>query len=323
MGRMMFVKFVTFVVFVFVCLSLTACTVGIIRQETRVDATSTPAPLVTPSEAVTSTPLPSVAPSATPTAAPALAPSPVPSRPPAARPITVQYFTAAPEIVNPGESIELMWEATSGQVTLYRLDDLGRLILPAHSVPLRGTLVMTTSTLARNQVSFALFAANAAGTQAQATVSVQVRCPDTWFFSNGPATCPWPAQTGMAALEHFERGVMIWLESPDRIYALYSDGQNPAWEMWSDLFDEGEPESDPTFNPPSGLFQPIRGFGLIWRKYLGTRQRLGWATDQEREIPGVLQCDTAPQQATCYVRGSDDTVYVLYPERSRWSVWGH
>lgn len=319
------------ILLILICLSLSACTVGIVRQEIvanptltpaiESDATQTPTPASSATPTAASTATPDAALTFTPSPAPTLTPSPAPPRPPAAVRPQIKYFTAAPEIIDPGESVELVWEASGGELVLYRLDNMGRLLLPAYPVPLHGTLVMTTTPAARNAVSFVLLATNQAGTQAQASAFVQVRCPDTWFFPGGPATCPQPAQTGQGAMERFEHGIMIWLSSPDRVYALYSDGKNPAWEFWSDYFVEGQPETDPKLTAPAGLFQPIRGFGLIWRQHSTARQRLGWAIEQEYEIPGILQCDTAPKYNTCYLGGSGDSVYVLYAEGSRWSTW--
>jgi hypothetical protein len=34
--------------------------------------------------------------------------------------------------------------------------------------------------------------------------------------------------------------------------------------------------------PPPGLYQPIRGFGKLWRTHPEVRDRLGWATAPEQ-----------------------------------------
>ena len=48
-------------------------------------------------------------------------------------------------------------------------------------------------------------------------------------------------------------------------------------------------ESDPTITPPSGYYQPRRGFGKIWREQAGARDKLGWATANERGLGAAWQ----------------------------------
>jgi hypothetical protein len=56
-----------------------------------------------------------------------------------------------------------------------------------------------------------------------------------------------------------------------------------------DLFQQGDPESDPTLTPPQGLLQPVRGFGLLWRSEESLRQALGWALSTEAGFEGTAQ----------------------------------
>ena len=44
-----------------------------------------------------------------------------------------------------------------------------------------------------------------------------------------------------AAVETFENGRMVWLQSADAIYVLYNNG---AWQRFPDTFEEGQPEKD-------------------------------------------------------------------------------
>lgn len=81
------------------------------------------------------------------------------------------------------------------------------------------------------------------------------------------------------AYQVFERGIMMWLDgSPSRIYALYSDG---TYQQFGDTFDENvDPESGGEV-PPTGLREPMRGFGKIWRTFAITKANLGWAISDE------------------------------------------
>jgi hypothetical protein len=82
-----------------------------------------------------------------------------------------------------------------------------------------------------------------------------------------------------SASQTFERGAMLWLsESPGYIFILFNDG---TFRRVVDTFD---PNTDPVSGgetPPTGLFEPVRGFGKVWRMEPGVRDRLGWATGQE------------------------------------------
>ena len=43
-------------------------------------------------------------------------------------------------------------------------------------------------------------------------------------------------------------------------------------------------ESDPSIVPPWGYYQPLRGFGKVWRENPSVRGSLSWATEQERGL---------------------------------------
>ena len=84
------------------------------------------------------------------------------------------------------------------------------------------------------------------------------------------------------AEQRFEGGWMFWLQPNSQIWVLTADdnGQN-VWSVYDDTFVEGEAESDPQILPPEGRFQPIRGFGKLWRENPEVRLATGWALDAE------------------------------------------
>jgi hypothetical protein len=93
------------------------------------------------------------------------------------------------------------------------------------------------------------------------------------------------------AIEHFERGTMVWVER-DRegtaaIYVLFEDG---TYERYEDTWEEGQPASHGQ-TPPPGRYEPVRGFGKLWYENTGARirARLGWATDLEAGGLGARQ----------------------------------
>lgn len=84
------------------------------------------------------------------------------------------------------------------------------------------------------------------------------------------------------AEQRFEGGWMFWLQPNSQIWVLTAneDGQN-VWSVYDDTFVDGEAESDPQILPPEGRFQPIRGFGKLWRENPEVRLATGWAMGAE------------------------------------------
>lgn len=109
-----------------------------------------------------------------------------------------------------------------------------------------------------------------------------VTCDLPWFFEPRPERCLFaPATETPAAIQHFERGTMIWLQATRSIWVLYESSKHV--ERYDDTFVDGMAESDPSMaQPPKGLLQPVRGFGLAWRSNPSVMNGLGWAIEKER-----------------------------------------
>ena len=84
------------------------------------------------------------------------------------------------------------------------------------------------------------------------------------------------------AEQQFEGGSMLWLQPNSQIWLLTEDeaGQK-VWSVFDDTFSDGQAESDPQIVPPEGLYQPVRGFGKLWRENPEVRLKLGWAVAPE------------------------------------------
>jgi YVTN family beta-propeller protein len=82
----------------------------------------------------------------------------------------------------------------------------------------------------------------------------------------------------------FERGRMLWRGDIQYVYALGADGRyfavKDAWVGPAEIACEA--------NPPAGLYQPRRGFGLAWCSIGQIRDALGWATQPERGYRTLL-----------------------------------
>lgn len=86
--------------------------------------------------------------------------------------------------------------------------------------------------------------------------------------------------------QYFEHGQMLQLVgnyggeslSYERIYVLFEDG---TVARFADSYVPGTAE--PNFQPPPGLYAPVRGLGKVWREQTAAqiRERLGWATAPE------------------------------------------
>lgn len=90
----------------------------------------------------------------------------------------------------------------------------------------------------------------------------------------------------VAAIQNFERGSMIYVSgAPGDIYVLFSDGR---YRKFSDTWVENVDPSSGGEIPPTGLTEPIRGFGKVWRINLDVRNGIGWATTGEDGATATL-----------------------------------
>jgi hypothetical protein len=254
-------------------------------------------------------------------------PPAAPTRPATATPtstapavlLAIHEFRATPSIADPGDAVLLSWQSSGAlTLTLYHLLPSGQLGMPYWKVAPQGSLTVTIGANERNSSGFVLFANDESST-VQATVSITLRCPDSWFFSSPPDICPAaPPLLSAAAEQSFEHGSMVWVAEWGVIYVLYGDGASPAWKPYADTWQEGDPIDDPALEAPPGLRQPIRGFGLLWRSEQGVRDRLGWATASEAAFQTAIQATSRFKYNDLYLRALDGDIYLLLTEGSGW-----
>ena len=146
-------------------------------------------------------------------------------------------------------------------------------------------------------------------------------CDSNWFFIEpDPGSCPlYPPAASPGVYQEFQNGVMIWVGSQDAIYVLFNDLSVPRWQTFRDFFNEGMPEESPAYleSPDPNLWQPRRGFGLLWRDSEVMRNRLGWAT-QQWEQPFSVQVQTADNGAI-FLSTPGTNVVVLFPNGRNWN----
>ncbi|MCI0395491.1 MAG: hypothetical protein L0332_22770 [Chloroflexi bacterium] len=217
----------------------------------------------------------------------------------------ITLFTAAPPTVAPGGSVTLTWQIGGGSEVIIQEWLPGDLPGQFIQVAISGTLTTTISTHERLWHTFTLLARDSLGNTAESSLTVTLSCPYTYFFPFTPPglwdQCPaGPAAVVAAAEQPFEGGWMLWLAqwpeaSGTVILVFYNDG---TYEWYNDTWTVGEPVDDPTVIPPPGLYQPVRGFGKVWRTNAEVRERLGWATALEVAFTSTTQQRWMPYYLT-------------------------
>jgi hypothetical protein len=278
---------------------------------TPVAATSTATPIaamVTPTP-VAPSPTATAQPTATSTSVPPTATSRAmnisqPRRPtatPTAQPPIIFSFVADRLEIDPGESVTLSW-STSHDVqsaVIHQQVPDDRYPEDVYIAP-NGNLTLTTDDNERLWYKYTLTVFNNTGGSTQSSLVVNLRCPYTYFFAPIPAedqeqwNCPGgPAIFSPAAEQVFEGGRMIWLKATQTVYVFLNDG---TLLFFPDTWSTGQPESDPQIVAPQSRYQPIRGFGKVWRtatyynaNRMSVREQLGWALAPEKAFDGALQ----------------------------------
>jgi hypothetical protein len=300
---------------------------------------------------VASSPAPMLAPTSIPSAVPTAAPTrPTPSststsrastRAPTATvpiqptlplyPETVSFTVTPTSTFALGQNLSISWQARSEIAEICGIIEVGP--TDCRAVPQSGKMTFVTSNASVVYYALALRAT----TGVRSTLSmIRVRlCADStqWFFDDGPPRCPQPVNSSRAAAQNFEHGTMIWLPKPDTLFALY-DGSEQTFEMLSApyTFKPGAAQSNRVGGAPKDLFEPINGFGQLWRgEFVGpspsVRQRLGWATAPEFNFDTTYQCLIAGTRLwSCYLRDPLGHVMWLRPDSTAqvnfvWSVY--
>lgn len=125
----------------------------------------------------------------------------------------------------------------------------------------------------------------------QAVVVTPVSCPYSWFTTAAPAgSCPsGNAIASKAAYQPFEHGAMIWREGSGYIILPFDPSTEQQQGIITFALDPLTVYRDTSakYSPPSGLYAPISGFGILWRgDHLAEEghmllDMLGWALAAE------------------------------------------
>ncbi len=84
------------------------------------------------------------------------------------------------------------------------------------------------------------------------------------------------------AEEVFEHGRIFWIQPRKQMWVMYDIGQGSGeWKVYDDTYVDSEPASDPSIVPPEGKYQPLRGFGKLWREHSEIKDKLGFGITPE------------------------------------------
>ena len=231
------------------------------------------------------------------------------------------------ENTNSGKRITLSWRSNGQSARI--ISGVRRSGPPWWQIPASGTITVELEESNYNDPPFTLqvFDAgdlNQATEVIEAAALLQWPCNHNYFFEPAPALCPAHESIVSAAAEQpFEGGVMIWLEATDSIYIFIRN--DTSWQRFEDTWSEGQPESDPAIVPPAERFQPIRGFGKVWRDNPEAKEKLGWALGPELGFESVLQEQKMEHEDTAvsFLKTFNGQVFALTtrePDEGDWVI---
>lgn len=163
-----------------------------------------------------------------------------------------------------------------------------------------------------------------------------ITCVYEWFFANPPGVCPEAdALVSYAAAQPFAQGQMIWIETMDVFFLLFKAGVYPSdsRQVYRTvgplvLKPGASPDNRVGETPPPGQYEPVSGFGLIWRNEVNgldtdMRTAFGWALAPEFGFNTSFQCEQQQTYSahTCYMRDPNGRVIVLGWNAYAGSVW--
>jgi hypothetical protein len=225
-----------------------------------------------------------------PTKTPVATQTPPPTEPPpepTTEELVIVSFTVVVGDIEEGKKLTFSWQ-TTGATRATLISGTSQRFPQRWEVGPSGTYEVGPETTGYRNPPMTLIAYDGLGNEVSETIRVEWPCQYEYFFDPAPEACPlYEPSATWAAEQPFENGRMVWLEevrgetfvTQRQILVFYNDGK---YEQYQDTWMEGQPESDPSIVPPSGLYQPIRGFGKVWRESTGVRDRLGWATVPEQ-----------------------------------------
>lgn len=266
-------------------------------------STLTPTTTLTPTNTSTTTNTPTLTPTASVTASLTFTPSTTPTftltptdtatnTPPASATPTATATSAQPQILSftastttgaPGTSITLTWQSVADGARIEQLNTQGAIVQALGTVTPSGSLPVTLPSGQGNQVIYRLVAGRG-GQEVSSSLPITLTCQISWFFGDqfAPAGSGCPTAVGTVAsgaFQPFERGVMIFLASNNKVYGLQN--QNNQFLAYTSTWD-GTTTYNCAGTPPGGLFAAQGVLDWAYCNTLGSgglwKDLLGWAS---------------------------------------------
>jgi hypothetical protein len=152
------------------------------------------------------------------------------------------------------------------------------------NLPTIGTWALPVPADGREAITFMLRASDGLH-EVAAQTTVQVRCPESWFFTPAPPGCPTPPLITTFREQQFERGTIVYAPALGVHYVMVA-GQSAL--RVADSFVPGMPLSDPGVEQPSPRI--LQAGGPIDYAGAVTTPCTPFSTDQRRNsLSGMLQ----------------------------------
>jgi hypothetical protein len=230
------------------------------------------------------------------------------NRPETFLPLSVSSLVADPGIVSAGSTISLAWQA-QGPVVRVRLGWFyqNQFIEEARDLPAMGALALQVPADGRESITYVVRVSDGAH-EVAAQTTVQVRCPESWFFSPAPSGCPSPPLLTTFREQVFERGTIVYIPALGVNYVMLA--QHPAIQI-RDGFVPGMPLKDAALEGkiPAGLSQPSGAINTAWRSNEDTMAALGYTVAPEKSYLGMLQRVVTASGEIIYFSASSGAVY--------------
>jgi hypothetical protein len=129
----------------------------------------------------------------------------------------------------------------------------------------------------------------------------------------------------------------LWLSQTDTFYIFQESPQGRAAPLMIVVgplqIAPGGSVDNRVGGAPAGYFEPVSGFGLLWRGEVeqhppALRPALGWALEAEHSIETALQCQAYPgtdyPSPTCFLRGpAGEVLHIWYVRYFGyfWELW--
>lgn len=153
-------------------------------------------------------------------------------------------------------------------------------------------------------IQFTLMVVSENGRRENRIIQLLTKCPYDLLISdsvNQNGNCPRGNPiTANGAYQPFVGGFMVWHKGHDGGYTIgvfADDGR--ILDLSREYYDGSEITWSES--PPTGLFQPVRGFGNVWVNSETIRRELGWAVAEEQSYAVTVQQMDIRLDQTTYI----------------------